>query len=163
MAVFMDPSGARLYVAEYGNGQVTEVSLTDGAKKVVAAGLAGPVALTIIDGKLYVAETKAGRISKVDPATGDQEVFCAGVAGRPNAVGNDGSGNLLFLDGGGQKLYRLNTRNMDLSVVAEDLPVGYSTLGSYPPTEFPWPMAVGPTGDIYLATLNRGMIILQKK
>jgi sugar lactone lactonase YvrE len=163
MAVFMDPSGASFYVAEYGSGQVREVSLTDGAKKVVAGGLAGPIALTMVDGKLYVAETKAGRISKVDPATGDKEVFCVAVAGRPNAIGNDGSGNLLFLDGGSQKLYRLNTRNMALSVVAEDLPVGYSTVGSYPPTEFPWPMAVDSTGNIYLATLNRGMIIIQKK
>jgi len=163
MAVFMDPSGARLYVAEYGNGQVTAVSLTDGAKKVVAAGLAGPIGLTMVDGKLYVAETKAGRISKIDPATGEQEVFCAGVAGRPNAIGTDGSGNLLFLDGAGQKLFRLNTTDMALSVVAKDLPVGYSTVGSYPPTEFPWPMAVDSDGSIYLATVNRGMIKLQRK
>ena len=63
----------------------------------------------------------------------------------------------------GQKLFRLNTRNMSLSLMAADLPVGYSAVGSYPPTEFPWPMAVGPGGDIYLATLNRGVIKLQKK
>jgi hypothetical protein len=52
---------------------------------------------------------------------------------------------------------------MSLSLVAEDLPVGYSTVGGYPPIEFPWPMAVGANGDIYLATMNRGMIKLQKK
>ena len=163
MAALTDPSGTRLYVAEYGNGQITEISLTDGAKKVVTDGLAGPIALTMVDGMLYVAETKAGRISRIDPATGDKYVFCAGVAGKPNAIGNDGSGNLLFLDGAGQRLFRLSTRNMSLSLVAEDLPVGYSAIGSYPPTEFPWPMTVSSTGDIYLATINRGMIKLQKK
>jgi sugar lactone lactonase YvrE len=163
MAALTDPSGTRLYVAEYGNGQITEVNLTDGAKKVVTDGLAGPIALTMVDGMLYVAETKAGRISRIDPATGDKYVFCVGVAGKPNAIGNDGNGNLLFLDGAGQKLFRLNTRNMSLTLVAADLPVGYSAIGSYPPTEFPWPMAVGSTGDIYLATMNRGMIKLQKK
>jgi sugar lactone lactonase YvrE len=163
MAALMDPNGARLYVAEYGNGQITEVSLTDGAKKVIADGLAGPIALTIVDGKLYVAEAKAGRISKIDPATGEKDIFCVGVAGKPNAIGNDGNGNLLFLDGAGQKLFRLNTRNMSLTLVAADLPVGYSVIGSYPPVEFPWPMAVGSNGNIYLATMNRGMIKLQKK
>jgi len=163
MAALMDPNGARLYVAEYGNGQITEVSLTDGAKKVVADGFAGPIALTMVDGMLYVAESKAGRISRIDPATGDKYVFCVGVAGKPNAIGNDGKGSLLILDGAGQKLFRLNTRNMSLALVAENLPVGYSMIGSYPPIEFPWPMAVDSTGDIYLATLNRGMIKLQKK
>jgi hypothetical protein len=52
---------------------------------------------------------------------------------------------------------------MSLTLVAADLPVGYSVIGSYPPVEFPWPMAVGSNGNIYLATMNRGMIKLQKK
>ena len=163
MAVIMDSKGAKLYVAEYGNGQITEVSLTDGAKKVITGGLAGPIALTMVDGELYVAEAKAGRISKIDPATGEKDIFCVGVAGKPNAIGNDGNGSLLILDGAGQKLLRLDTRNMSLTLVAVDLPVGYSAVGGYPPIEFPWPMTVGSNGDIYLATMNRGMIKLQKK
>ena len=52
---------------------------------------------------------------------------------------------------------------MALSLVAEDLPVAYSPVGGDRPIEFPWPMAVGANGDIYLATLNRGMIKIQKK
>ena len=89
----------KLYVAEYGNGQITEVSLTDGAKRVVTGGLSGPIALTMVDGNLYIAESKVGRISKVDPATGNKEIFFVGVAGKQNAIGNDGGGNLIILDG----------------------------------------------------------------
>ena len=83
--------------------------------------------------------------------------------GKARYMATVGSGNLLFLDGAGQKLVRLHTRNMTLSLAAADLPAGYSPAGSYPPIEFPWPMAVGSNGDINLATLNRGMIKLQKK
>jgi sugar lactone lactonase YvrE len=163
MAVLMDPSGAKLYVAEYGNGQITEISLADGAKRVVTGGLSGPIALTVVDGKLYVAEIIAGRISKVNPATGNKEVFFVGVTGKPNAIGNDGNGNLIILDGASQKLFRLSTKNLSLSVLAMDLPVSYSVIGSYPPLEFPWPMAVSSKGDVYIATMNRGVIKLQKK
>lgn len=163
MAVLMDPGGTKLYAAEYGNGQITEISLADGSKKVVTGGLSGPIALTMVDGKLYVAEITAGRISKVDPATGNKEVFFVGVAGRPNAIGNDGGGNLIILDGASQKLFRLSTTNLSLSVLATDLPVTYSVVGSYPPLEFPWPMAVSAKGEVYIATMSRGMIKLQKK
>lgn len=162
-AVLMDPSGAKLYVAEYGNGQITEVSLSDGSKKVLTGGLVGPIALTMVDSKLYVAEVTAGRISKVDPITGNKEVFFVGVTGKPNAIGNDGSGNLIILDGASQKLFRLNTTNLSLSILAVDLPIAYSVVGSYPPLEFPWPMAVNAKGEIYIATVNRGIIKLQKK
>ena len=162
-AVLMDSSGAKLYVAEYGNGQITEVSLSDGSKKVLSGGLAGPIALTMVDSKLYVAEIKAGRISKIDPKSGNKEVFFVGVTGKPNAIGNDGKGNLIILDGASQKLFRLNTKNLSLSIVATDLPVAYSVVGSYPQFEFPWPMAVNGKGEIYIATANRGIVKLQKK
>jgi DNA-binding beta-propeller fold protein YncE len=163
MAVLMDPSGTKLYVTEYGNGQITEVSLTDGSEKVVTSGLCGPIALTMVDGKLYVAEIAAGRISKVDPTSGSKEVFFVGVTGKPNAIGNDGNGNLIILDGASQKLFLLSTKDLSLSVLATDLPIAYSVIGSYPPLEFPWPMAVSASGDVYITTINRGIIELQKK
>lgn len=62
-----------------------------------------------------------------------------------------------------RRLFRLNTEDLALSVIAVDLPVGYSAIGSYPLLEFPCAMAVSEKGDIYMATINRGMIKLQKK
>ena len=163
MAVLMSKTEPKIYVAEYGAGQITEVSLTDGAKKALATGLEGPLALATIDNTLYVAEGKPGRISKVDLANGNKEVFLAGVVGKVVALVNDGAGNLLALDGASGKLFRINPKNLAISIVAQNLPVGYGTAGSYPAVEFPTAMTVGPKGDIYIPTADRGLIMLQKK
>jgi sugar lactone lactonase YvrE len=163
MAVLMSKSEPKVYVAEYGAGQITEVSLTDGAKKALATGLEGPLALAVIDNTLYVAEAKAGRITKVDLASGNKEVFFSGVVGKVGALGNDGAGNLLALDGASGRLFRINPKNLAISVVAQNLPVGYGLAGSYPVVEFPLSMAIGPKGDIYIPTAGRGLIVLQKK
>ena len=162
MAVLMSTDGSKVYVAEYAAGQITEISLTDGAKKPLATNLEGPLAVAIIDNMLYVAEAKPGRISKVDLASGNKEVFLAGVAGKPGALLNDGGGNLLVLDGAGGRIFRINPKNLKISVVAENLPVGYAVLGSYPPVEFAGAMAMSPKGDIYIPTVNQGLIMLQK-
>ena len=150
----------KFLVAEYGSGQIIELSF--GAKKGLTTGLEGPVAMTMADSTLYVAEAKAGRISKVDPATGKKEVFLTGVAGKPIALDNDGMGNLLVLDAASQRLYKVSTKNLAITLVAEDLPVGFTSIGSYPSITPPHPMSVSEKGDIYMATLKRGVIMLQK-
>jgi len=162
MAVLMSKSEPKIYVAEYGAGQITEVSLTDGAKKALATGLEGPLALAIIDNTLYAGEAKAGRITKVDLVSGNKEVFLAGVVSKVVALANDGAGNLLALDGASGRLFRINPKNLAISIVAQDLPVGYGTAGSYPAVEFEGAMAVSSKGDIYIPTSERGLIMLQK-
>jgi sugar lactone lactonase YvrE len=163
MAVLMSKTEPKIYVAEYGAGQITEVSLKDGAKKVLVKGLEGPLALAVVDVSLYVAEAKLGRISKVDPETGKAEVFISGVVGKVGALGNDGKGNLLALDGASGRLFRINPENLAVSVIAENLPVGYGAIGSYPGIEFPIPMTVNAKGNIYIPTADRGLIMLEKK
>ena len=163
MAVLMSPKDPKIYVAEYGAGQVTEVSLTDGAKKALATDLEGPLGLAIIDNTLYVAEGKSGRISKVDLANGKTEVFLSGVVGKVGALANDGKGNLLALDGASGRLFRINPKNLALSVVAENIPVSYGMAGSYPSIEFPVSMTVNAMGNIYIPTAERGLIMLEKK
>jgi len=162
IAVLMSKSGPKVYVAEYGAGQITEVSLTDGAKKALATGLEGPLALAIIDNTLYVAEAKPGRISKVDLANGNKEVFLAGVVGKVGALADDGAGNLLALDSASGRLLRINSKNLVISIVAQNLPIGYVVIGSYPTIELLSPMTVSPKGDIYIPTADRGLIMLQK-
>ena len=162
MGMLMDKSETKLFVAEHGADQITEIALDSGVKKVLAKGLAGPVSLALVGDTLYVGETKAGRISKVDPATGKREVFLAGIVGRPGGLGNDGAGNLLVLDGAGKRLLRVNTKNLAVSIIAQNLPVRYAVVGAYPYTELPVPMAVNEKGDIYLITMERGTIMLQK-
>jgi streptogramin lyase len=159
----MDKSGTKLFVAEYGADQITEIALESGDKKVLAKGFAGPVSLALIGDTLYVGEVKAGRIGKLDLGTGKREVFLAGAVGRPGALANDGSGNLFVLDGAGKRMLRVSTKNLAISTMVQNLPVRYQVLGSYPYMEFPLPMAVNEEGDIYLTTKERGMIMLKKQ
>ncbi len=161
-AALMSGDGSKLFVAEYAGGQITAVSLTDGAKTVLTKDLEGPLALALIDGALYVAEAKPGRISIVDPASGKKSVLVSSMVGKPVALAGDGKGNLLVLDGAGQKIVRINPKTLALDLIAKDVPVSYSPIGSYPVIEFPSPMTVCGKGDIYLTTANRGLIKIEK-
>ena len=161
MAVLMNENGSKLYIAEYGGGQITELSLSDYSKQVLTTGLEGPLALTIIGNTLYVAEAKVGRISKVDLANGKKEVFFTGL-GKLGALADDGAGKLLALDDAGGRLFKIDPKDLSISTIAEDLPVANTTIGSYPVVEFPYAMTVGPGGDIYIPTAGRGLIMLQK-
>jgi sugar lactone lactonase YvrE len=164
VAVLMSKKEPAIYVAEYGSDQVTEVSLTNGSKQPVATGLDGPLAMAVIGDTLYVAEAKAGRITKVDLTTRQKEVFVSGVVGVVGALADDGAGSLLALSGSSGKLFRINPKNLALSVVAEGLPIGYTPIGSYPPgVEFSTPMSVDANGDIYIPTSERGIVVLRKK
>jgi sugar lactone lactonase YvrE len=162
MASLMSPSGEELYVAEYGAGQITVVSLKDGAKTVLTKDLEGPLALAVVGDALYVAEGKPGRITKVDPASGEKEVVLSARVGKPLALANDGNQHLLILDGAGQKILRVNPKTLAMTTVAVNVPVEYGSIGSYPSIEFPAPMVVARSGDIYLTTMNRGTIKLEK-
>ena len=162
-AALMNPKAPQLFVAEYGAGQITTVSLTDGSKSVLAKGLEGPLALAMVGDTLYVAESKAGRVSAIDLKSGRKEVFLASEVGKPGAIAHDGQGNLLVLDGAGQKLLRVDPKTRALSMVAAHLPVKYATVGSYPVVEFPLSMFVTPNGDIYLNSSDRGLFCLKQR
>ena len=162
MGLLMNPERTELYVAEYGAGQIASFSLAQGTKRVVTTGLEGPISMALVEGRLYVAESKAGRISQVDPATGKKEIFLCGMISRPTAMGSDQSGDLLVLDAAGKRLYRIGIRDLSVSVIAANLPIRYSVVGNYPPSESPWPMSIGGDGSIYLGTTRRGVIMLKK-
>ncbi len=164
LAVVMSKTAAKVYVAEYGAGQITEVSLADGAKKPLATGLEGPLAMTIIAGQLYVAESKPGRISRVDLASGNKELLIAGVVGKVGALADDGRGALLALSGSDGKLYSIDLKTGAPRVLAEQIPVSYASVGSYPSgVEFAGVMSTAANGDIYIATAERGIVALRKK
>lgn len=162
VAVLLSKSADKIYVAEYEAGQITEIHLADGVKKVLATGFEGPLALAVLDNTLYVAEGKTGRISKVNLANGNKEIFLAGAVGIVGALGDDGAGNLLALDCAGMRLFRINPKNLTISMIAQNLPVRYALIGNHPPVGVPAAMSVSARGDIYIPTANRGLIMLEK-
>lgn len=163
VAVLMSKKEPKIYVAEYSGGQVTEISLADGAKRPLVTGLDGPVSLAILDDTMYIAEARTARIRKIGLAGGKSEVFVSSGVGKVGALASDGSGGLLALDVIGRRLLRIDPKKLAISVVADDLPVGYGVVGSGAgAVEFAAPMYVGAEGDIYLGTSGRGVIELKK-
>jgi sugar lactone lactonase YvrE len=163
VAVVMSKTAPKLYVAEYGAGQVTEVSLTDGAKRPLVTGLDGPVALAIVDDILYIAEARAARIRRAPLAGGPSEVFISSEVGKVGALAADGHGGLIALDTIGRRVLRIDPKKLAITTIADGLPVGYGVVGSGPTAiEFPAPMFVTPEGDIYLGTAGRGVIELKQ-
>ncbi len=69
----------------------------------------------------------------------------------------------MVLDGAGKRMLGVSTKDLAISTMAQNLPVRYSVIGSYPCIELPWPMAINERGDIYLTTSERGMIMLKKQ
>lgn len=163
VAALMGKGADRIYVAEYAAGQITEIMLADGARKVLASGFDGPLALALMDDVLYVSEGKTGRISTVNLLNGKSDILLSGAVGIAGALGVDGAGNLLALDCAGKRLFRINPKTLDISLIAQNLPVRHAVVGRNPSVMQPAAMAVSPRGDIYIPTANRGMILLKKK
>jgi sugar lactone lactonase YvrE len=158
----VDFENLMLYVAEYGLGQVIEVSLIDGSRRVVTDSLSGPVDVLIKDGDLYVAEALAGRITKVDIASGEKEIFLNGYVGKPKGIAWDRKGNLLILDTAKKELLKVNMKNLDISIVACDLPTDHTTYYPFPLIwDTPAPIAVNDNGDIFLVGGDGSVIKLK--
>jgi sugar lactone lactonase YvrE len=163
VAVVMSKTEPVLYVAEYGAGQVTEISLTTGAKKPLVTGLDGPVALAVLDDALYIAEARTARIRKAPLSGGKSEVWISSEVGKIGALAPDGHGGLIALDVIGRRLLHIDPRKLAVTVIADGVPVGYGAIGSGPAAvEFPAPLHVTADGDIYLGTTGRGVIALKR-
>ncbi|HEY0478021.1 MAG TPA: SMP-30/gluconolactonase/LRE family protein [Kofleriaceae bacterium] len=162
VAVVMSKTDPKLYVAEYGAGQVTEVSLTDGAKRPLVTGLDGPIALAVVDDTLYIAEARTARIRRVPLSGGKSEVFVSSEVGKVGALAPDGKGGLIALDTIGRRLLRIDPRKLTITTIADGLPVRYGVVGAGTGAiEFPAAMYVTAEGDIYLGTEGRGVIELK--
>jgi sugar lactone lactonase YvrE len=162
VAVVMDARQSRLYVAEYGAGQVTEINLADGAKRPLVTGLDGPIALAVVDDTLYIAEARTARIRRAPIAGGKSEVFLSAEVGKVGALAADGKGGLIAVDVIGRRVLRIDLKKLSITLIAEGLPVSYGVVGSgRTAVEFPTPLHVTTDGDIYLGTSGRGVIQLK--
>lgn len=162
VAVVMSKAAPKLYVAEYGAGQVTEISLTDGAKKPLVTGLDGPIAVAVVDDTLYIAEARTARIRRAPLAGGKSEVFLSSEVGKVGALAPDGRGGLVAVDVIGRRLLHIDPKKLAITTIADGLPVGYGVVGSGAgAVEFPTPLHVADDGSITLGTAGRGVIQLR--
>ena len=158
----VDSENQLLYIAAYGSGEVIEVDLITLERRIVANYLSGPIDLVIKDGTLYVAEALAGRITMVDIASGVKEIFLNGYVGKPKGLAWDDNGNLLIVDTAKRELLKVNMGNLDISVVASNIPAVHTTYYPYPLIwDAPSPIAVNAKGDIFLAGSDGSVIMLK--
>ncbi len=121
-AQFDDPSGiaidksGNIYVSNYGNGTVVEVTPA-GAVTLFAAGFDGPYGLAFnAAGDLFVSNSNSNTVDEVTP-TGMKSTFVSGLS-DPTGLAFDASGNLYVGDGNG---------NNGFGSVAKVTPTGASS------------------------------------
>ncbi|MFX1428462.1 MAG: hypothetical protein ACFFBE_18560 [Promethearchaeota archaeon] len=160
----VDFASMKLYIAEYGEGQVIEVDLLTGLSEVFAGNLSGPVDVALKSGTLYVAEALAGRITRIDIVSGVKEIFLNGYVGKPKGLAWDVHGNLLIVDTASRELLKVNMKNLKIDIVATNIPTVHTTYYTHPLIwDVSAPIAVNARGDIFLAGSDGSVIKLKYK
>jgi sugar lactone lactonase YvrE len=160
----LDFASMILYIAEYGLGQVIEVNLLTGFRRVLTEDLSGPIDIAIKSGSLYVAEALAGRITMIDMASGVKEIFLNGYVGKPKGLAWDANGDMLIVDTAKDELINVNMKNLNIRIVATNIPAVHTTYYTHPLIwDTPAPIAVNARGDIFLAGSDGSVIKLKYK
>jgi sugar lactone lactonase YvrE len=117
VALALDAAGA-VFVSETGAGQVSQIDLTHGTKRVVATGLRTPQGLAIgTDGSLFVIERDARQLTRIDARTGMTEAVAThlpvgrhGIENSSASVAAGARGTLYVLSDTENSIYRLEPR-----------------------------------------------------
>jgi sugar lactone lactonase YvrE len=117
---------------------------------VVAAGLAGPVQMTLgRDGAVYVTEA-AGKLTRVNLADGSKTTVAEGLA-LPEGVAQTPWGSFIVAETAAGRLTEIDATGGTRRVVAENLPIGLPGGPGMPPPYVPTGVAVGSDGTIYFS------------
>ncbi len=140
----------RILAADFSAGEIVELSL-DGpkAKRVVAAGLAGPVGLAVAqDGRLIVSEALSGRLVEIDPR-GKIKTIVDGLR-QPEGLALDAEGNFIIAEVGARRVIMVQLDSRRTQVIAADLPLGSALGAGVLPVNLPTGVAVAADGSIYV-------------
>jgi sugar lactone lactonase YvrE len=117
VALAVSRSG-EVYISEAGAGEISQVDLTHGTKRIIARGLRTPQGLAIdTDGSLFVVEREAKQLTRIDSRTGKAEVVATNLpVGRPGVdsssagVAAGARGTLYVMSDIENSIYRLIPR-----------------------------------------------------
>lgn len=118
------PNG-NIIVAETGSGNLLRVTgLRMGDRKIVAAGLNGPIGLAWAGANaVYVSERNAGQISRIDLNTGAKTLVAQKLE-TPEGIAVAADGALLVVEVTAKRVTRLDPKTGARSVIAANLPIG---------------------------------------
>jgi sugar lactone lactonase YvrE len=136
-------------------GDIVFTDLSTGSiKKVdnttIASGFYVPTGLAAIGDDLYVADWASGMVWQVFDNGNPTMVPVATDLSRPEGLTDDIDGNLLVVETGAGRLSRIDIQTGTVSLVADNLALGYPAIPGFPPTWVFNGVDVGPSGNIYV-------------
>jgi uncharacterized protein (TIGR03437 family) len=154
-AAVADAAG-NLYVADSGAGTIFSVAPA-GAVSILLDKLAGPHGLALDGaGHLFFTEQDGARVRSLDLASGNVSELGAGQWSIPRGIAADAAGEVFVADTGRQQIMRVDAAGQ-VTAVAGSGGSGFSGDGSAATNaqlNFPWDVAVGPAGVLYVADLE---------
>ncbi len=150
-----DASG-NLYIADSGAGKIFKVAPAGGMTLLLDK-LAGPHGLTLDGaGHLFFTQQDGGRVQRLDLASGSLSEVGAGQWSIPRGIAVSATGEVFVADTGRQQIMRVDAVGQ-VTAVAGIGGSGFSGDGGAAATaqlNFPWDVAIGPAGVLYVADLE---------
>lgn len=161
VAAVVDAAG-NVYLADAAAGNISVVDAA-GAVSTLVANLTGPHGLALDGaGHLYFTEQDAARVQRLDLGSGSLRQLAPGTWSIPRGITVNAAGEVFVADTGRQEIVRVDTAG-EVTVIAGTGIPGFSGDGG--PAEsaqlnFPWDVAIGAGGLLYVADLENDRVRL---
>jgi streptogramin lyase len=145
-------------VAELVTGSIVQASGAEfKSRRVVAAGLQGPVQMTLgRDGALYVTEA-GGTLTRINMTDGTKSVVASGLA-LPEGVVQTPWGSFVVAEAAARKLTEIDPATGQRRTVADNLPIGLPAGPGMPPPYVATGVTIDAAGNLYFSA-NRNNAI----
>ena len=156
-----------IYIADAGAGNIREVDAA-GAVSTLVENLEGPHGVALDGaGHLFFTEQDGARVQRLDLVSGSLIQLGAGAWSIPRGIAVNAAGEVFVADTGRQQIMRVDPAG-NVTVIAgipNDGPgaAGFSGDGGAAESaqlNFPWDVAIGPGGVLYVADLENNRIRL---
>ena len=151
-----------VYIADAGAGNIRAVNAA-GAVSTLVENLAGPHGLALDGaGHLFFTEQDAARVQRLDLVAGSLSQLAPGTWSIPRGIAVDAEGEVFVADTGLQQIIRVDASGK-ATVIAGTGGPGFSGDGGAADSaqlNFPWDVAIGPGGVLYVADLENDRVRL---
>ena len=152
-----------LYIADTGAGTIFQVD-SAGRASAILDKLAGPNGLALDGaGHLYFSEQDGARVRRLDLASGDVSDLGAGAWSIPRGIAVSTAGEIFVADSGRQQIMRVDSAGQVTAIAGLAGAPGSSPVPGFSgdagaataaQLNFPWDVAIGPGGILYVADLE---------